>query len=197
MILNLREKDGEALKELVTKADLYVKQAMSREGRVRPMLLIQNLEGTAMMLPNSFTSDQGKDAFVAAGRLMCVAHGAAAAVFVAEGWACLRESGKPLDLSTPPSKSPDRQEVLMVMGESRYEGDRKLLPIVRSTNGRFVGFGEPHRLSDHQLKGRFAQFLPEKYPSREDQRKAKQLLDVVADEKTKDYSCGLDRGVER
>ena len=56
---------------------------------------------------------------------------------------------------------------------------------------------EPHRVSDHKMEGRFAQFLPEKYPSREDQRKAKQVLEMVAAEKTRDHSRGRDRGVER
>ena len=197
MILNLKEQDGEALKELVTKADIYVKQAMTTTGKVQPALLIQNLDGTAMMLPNTLANDKGKDAFAAAGRLMCVAHGAAAAVFVAEAWMALRKAGEPVDLSTPPSKSPNRQEIVMVMGESRYEADRKVLPILRSPGGRFIGFGEPERLSAHKTEGRFAQFLPDKYPTQEEQRKAKRVLEMVAEEQSRDHSRGFDRGCER
>jgi len=83
----------------------------------------------------------------------------------------------------------------MLMGEAWQATSQKLLPIMRSASGRFVGFGEAHKLEADTVKGRFAQFLPEKFPSLEDQEKAKELLQKVVKEVRHDRS--QERGMSR
>ena len=83
----------------------------------------------------------------------------------------------------------------MLMGEAWQATSQKLLPIVRSTSGKFVGFGEAHKLEADTVKGRFAQFLPERYPSLKDQRKAKELLEMLVHEVK--HERGQERGMAR
>ncbi len=83
---------------------------------------------------------------------------------VLEAWAKFAQPGETLDTTEPPSEALDRREVVMLMGESQQGQKRKLLPIVRSDNGRFFGFGESEMPELDELKGRFAQILPEKTP---------------------------------
>ena len=84
--------------------------------------------------------------------------------------------GKRLDLSTPPSQSPDRQEVLIFMGETRHGGCQKMLPMIRSDSGRFVGFGQAPTIECDAVHGRFAKFLPKEYPDLHTQHVAQELL---------------------
>ena len=49
------------------------------------------------------------------------------------------------------------------MGESRDGQKQKFLPIIRSGDGRFFGFGEPELPGHDEMKGRFAQLLPTKF----------------------------------
>jgi hypothetical protein len=66
---------------------------------------------------------------------------------------------------------------------------------MRAGSGKFVGFGEAHSLEADTVKGRFAQFLPEKYPSIEDQQRAKELLHQVVREVK--HERGEERGLSR
>lgn len=87
----------------------------------------------------------------------------------------------------------------MVMGETRYEANRRMLPILRTSSGRFMGLGESPMMDFDRMTGRFAQFLPENYPSMEVQQKAKELFQMVVEERGKERSAerGRDRGFAR
>ncbi len=82
------------------------------------------------------------------------------------------KNDKPLDLSVAPSQSPDRQEVLVIIGETREGHLHRSLPILRARNGKFAGFGEATEIRPDSVEGRFAQFLPEMTPTEEDRKLA-------------------------
>ena len=50
------------------------------------------------------------------------------------------------------------------MGESHTGQKQQFLPIIRSGNGKFFGFGESEVPEMDEMKGRFAQLLPTKIP---------------------------------
>jgi hypothetical protein len=179
MNIDVQEQDREALRQLMAHAEIYATQAMRNNGQVPATLFIKGLEGPLMLRPPSFTDDKSKDRFAAMARLTCLAHGATATVLVAESWLKMAKPGKRLDLSIPPSESPDRQEVLIFMGETRRGGCQKFLPILRDGSGRFLGFGAAPTIDCDEVKGRFAQFLPEHYPDLDVQREARELLNRV------------------
>ena len=108
MIVNRKEWDGEALKELFARAVLCSKVAMTQVGRVFPTLYFHGHDGPGMFIAKDMPDERSKDNFAMTARLMCVAHGADAAVFVAEGWSSVAKKGESLDLFTPPSQRPDR-----------------------------------------------------------------------------------------
>ena len=77
--------------------------------------------------------------------------------------------------------------------------DHALTETLRSSSGRFMGLGEGPAMDCDQMIGRFAQFLPENYPSVEVEQKAKELLQMVVEERGRERSTALgrDRGFER
>jgi hypothetical protein len=81
-------------------------------------------------------------------------------------------------MTEPPSEAFDRQEVIVLMGESHTGQKQKFLPIIRSGNGKFFGFGEPEVPEMDEMNGRFAQLLPTKIPDAELREVAKVMLKV-------------------
>ena len=64
------------------------------------------------------------------------------------------------------------------MGESQTVQKQKILPIIRSGNGKFFGFGEPELPELDTIKGRFTQILPTKVPDTAMRDLAKAMLKV-------------------
>ena len=62
------------------------------------------------------------------------------------------------------------------MGESHAAQKQKFLPIIRSDNGRFFGFGEDKAPPIDNMSGRFAHFLPPKVPNAGARELAKAML---------------------
>ncbi len=52
------------------------------------------------------------------------------------------EPDEVIDLHEPIAKAPDREEFVLLAGECRGGGTKKLLPVMRSEDGRFHRFGE-------------------------------------------------------
>ena len=81
-------------------------------------------------------------------------------------------------MTEPPSEAFDRQEVIVLMGESHSGQKQKFLPIIRSDNGKFFGFGESNTPDMDKMEGRFAQILPPKVADAELREVAKVMLKV-------------------
>jgi hypothetical protein len=64
------------------------------------------------------------------------------------------------------------------MGESREVQKQKFLPIIRSGNGKFFGFGESNVPGADKMTGRFAQILPPKAPAAAMREIARAMLKV-------------------
>jgi len=95
-----------------------------------------------------------------------------------EAWMKTATPGEKLDMTEPPSEAFDRREVVVLMGESRDGQKQKFLPIIRSGNGKFFGFGESDVPGMDEMKGRFAQILPPKVLDAELREVAKVMLKV-------------------
>lgn len=189
------DKGREALEGLMKDAELFVTRHMRENGGCPPALFIHGEEGNAILRADALPSDRSKENFANVAHLMCVAHAADASVFVSEGWVVVRQPNKQLDLSQPPSKAPDRQEILMMMGESRQGGIQKLMPILRDQQGKFLGFGETRQIGADKAHGRFAGFIQEEMPTREMQNRAKKLLETAGVVQTERKEEGRGRGM--
>jgi hypothetical protein len=169
----------QTLDDLLAQAAHYVEFCMRNGGRVPPTLFLIGAEGSAMFIPENLADNGAKDDFATTARLLCIAHAATATVLALEAWIKSATPGEKLDVTEPPSEAFDRREVVVLMGESRDGRKQKILPIIRSGNGNFFGFGDPD-LPDgiDQMKGRFAQILPPKVPDAQLCEIAKAMLQV-------------------
>ena len=101
------------------------------------------------------------------------------AVMVSEGWMVVAKLGEAVDLNKPPSQSPYRREVIVLMGEEREGQQSKFLPIIRNDRGEFRGLGESEMPQVDAVKGRFTQFLPPHAPSAQERAMAENMLRAV------------------
>ncbi len=168
----------QTLDDLLASAECYAKNAFRKTGAMPPTLFLIGADGPQMMIPESLEDDAAKNDFATNARLMCIAHGATACVMALEAWAKFAKVDEIFDVNEPPSEAFDRREVVLLMGEDRTGQKQKFLPIVRSGNGKFFGFGEQSSLSPDETQGRFAQILPPRVPAESERLLAEAMLKV-------------------
>ena len=178
----------QSLADLLANAEHYARFCMENSGRITPALLFLSSQGGGMAIPDSLANEKAKEEFANLARLTCVAHAASACVMVVEAWAKFARPNEPLDTTEAPSEAIDRQEFVILMGESRSGHRRRFLPIVRSGNGKFFGFGDAQEFGA-EMQGRFASILPPKEPDAATQAIAKALLQAkIEGEQTEEDS---------
>ena len=168
----------QTLDDLLAQAEHYANYSMRNLGRVPPTLFLIGADGPVIFIPENLADDGAKDDFATTARLLCIAHAATATVMTLEAWMKAATPGEKLDMTEPPSEAFDRREVVVLMGESRDGQKQKFLPIIRSDNGKFFGFGESDVPSMDKIEGRFAQILPPKVPDNEMRLLAQTMLQV-------------------
>jgi hypothetical protein len=151
---------------------------MRNSGKMSPTLFLIGADGPMMFVPGSLTDENEKDAFATTSRLMCIAHAATVAVMALEAWMKTAKPNEDFDMTEPPSESFDRQEVIVLMGEAQASQKQKFLPIIRSGNGKFFGFGDSNTPNLDKMEGRFAGILPPKVATDEHRALAKAMLKI-------------------
>ena len=151
---------------------------MRNSGKMSPTLFLIGADGPLMFVPASLVDADEKDAFANTARLVCIAHAATVIVMALEAWMKTATPGEKLDTTEAPSEAFNRQEVIVLMGESHGGQKQKFLPIIRSGNGKFFGFGESNMPSLDKIEGRFAQILPPKVADDQMRLLAKTMLKV-------------------
>ena len=168
----------ESLDDLLAQAEHYAGFCMRNSGKMSPTLFLIGVDGPLMFVPASLVDTDEKDAFATTARLVCIAHGATIIVMALEAWMKTATPGEKLDMTEPPSEAFDRQEVIVLMGESQGGQKQKFLPIIRNGNGKFFGFGDSNMPSLDKIEGRFAQILPPKVADDQMRLLAKTMLKV-------------------
>ena len=168
----------ESLDDLLAQAEHYANCSMRNVGRVPPTLFLIGPDGPLMFMPESLADEREKDDFATVARLMCIAHAATSVVLALEAWAKFATPGEKFDETERPSEAFDRREFVILMGESHSGLKQKFLPIIRSGNGKFFGFGECEVPPMDELTGRFTHLLPTKVPDATRRDLAKAMLKV-------------------
>jgi len=168
----------ETLDDLLAQAAHYAEYCMRSSGRLPPTLFLIGADGPLIFMPQNLANDAAKDDFATTARLICIAHAATACVMALEAWAKFAVPGEKLDLTERPSEAFDRREFVILMGEDRAGQKRNFLPIIRSGNGKFFGFGDPENPASDTMEGRFAQILPPKTPDDQIRQIAQAMLKV-------------------
>ncbi len=135
-------KEPTDLETLAGYAEGYAEFAMKNIGRVPPTMLPVSPEGLLHFIPESLADERAKNDFANIGRLICAAYGATSMVMILKSWVTMAKPGHELDVETPPSEAFDREEFVVVMGESLGRKTQRFLPILRTDVGGFFGFGE-------------------------------------------------------
>ncbi len=152
---------------------------MRKGGQVPPAMFAESPHGPLHFVPHTLKDERAKNNFANIARLICVAYAATAAVLVLESWIKMAKPGETLDATTPPSESPDRQEVVVLVGESAGQQKHKLLPILRTDAGGFFGFGQFDGPELDKFQGRFSQILAPKQPDAQGRKLARLMLKAL------------------
>jgi hypothetical protein len=151
----------EALDQLLLHVEPRLEDFMREEGHLDPTLFTVSPEGLFIYAPGPLNEVSEKDCFAANARLICAAQGVTAVVLALEAWVLEAQPGQRFDRSALPSQSPDRQEVICLLGEARNRvSHQKLFPIMRDSLGRFSCLGQPRVLPPGPAEGRFGHLLP-------------------------------------
>ncbi len=174
-------KNLKSLENLLQQAEHYAEFMMSGSaGMVPPTLMALTPEGFLMHIAGRNSTEQDKDRLAKVLRLIAASYKASAVVTIMESWILVpKRRGQEVDLSVLPSQSPDREEVVLIAGESREGTAHRFLFIQRDSSGKFAGFGTSLLPEDGKLEGRFAGLMPPKEPTDEMAATARNLLKVM------------------
>jgi hypothetical protein len=171
----------EPLATLLKQAEHYANFMMrGPAGTVPATLMALTPEGFVMHVPQKFGNEAEKDRFAKIGRLLALGYRADAIAIISESWIVVpKRRGMPLDMSVPPSQSPDREEVVAIMAEGNHRASQRLLFIQRDSFGSFSGFGASLLPEVDHVEGRFAGLMPPKAPTDEMTATARNLLKTM------------------
>jgi hypothetical protein len=149
---------------------------MRTTGSVPPTVIADTDEGYVFCMPSELADDAAKDRFAEVTRLFAIAQTARSLVMVVEAWAKLPDARGHLDTEIPPSQSPDRKEVVVLMLEDHSRNATVMLPILRDAGGAFTEFGDPGPMHFGESVGRFSGLMPRNKPSVREAAQAKAAL---------------------
>ena len=151
-----------ALQPLIAEATRYARVTMKKSGFLAPMMMASTDQGIILFSPESMSDTGAKDDFANKIKLITASYGASAVVLILESWITRAKVGEKLDTETPPSESYDREEVVVLIGQSAQGSITHLLPIHRLGNGKFWNLGDAEEMPADTFEGRFASLLPPK-----------------------------------
>lgn len=173
---NRRQENPQGLEPLARQATDYALHMMRTTGSVPPTVIADTDEGYVFCMPSELADDAAKDRFAEVTRLFAIAQAASSLVMVVEAWARVPEARGHLDTETPPSQSPDRREVVVLMLEGHSRNATVMLPILRDADGVFTAFGDPGPMHFGESVGRFSGLMPKNKASVREAAQAKSTL---------------------
>jgi hypothetical protein len=167
------------LEALITEATRYARFTMKMSGCLAPMMMAATEQGIILFSPDRLSDTGAKDDFANKVRLITASYGASAVVLILESWITKAKADEPLDTLTPPSESYDREEVVVLIGQSPQGNTTHLLPIHRLGNGKFWNLGDAEDMPADSFEGRFAGLLSPKPSDDKTRQMGKVLLEAM------------------
>ena len=167
------------LHDLIAEATRYAQFAMRKSGSLAPMMMAATEEGLMLFTPDKLMDTGAKDDFANKVRLITASYGASAVVLILESWVTRAKKGEPLDITTPPSESYDREEVVVLIGQAPQGNITHLLPIHRLGNGKFWNLGDAQEMAADSFEGRFAGMLPPRPVDERTRQMGRVLLEAM------------------
>lgn len=148
------------LDAILQEATRYARFTMKKSGCLAPIMMAATDQGIIFFSPDKMSDTGAKDDFANKVRLITGSYGATAVVLIVESWITKAKADEPLDTLTPPSESYDREEVVVLIGQSPQGSITRLLPIHRLGNGKFWNLGDAEEMPAESFEGRFTKLLP-------------------------------------
>ena len=168
-----------AIEELMEKAEFHADESLHVGCNVTPTLYIRCHDGTTTGYTlGDEINDKNKKALATNTGLMCLAHGAEAAVLCIEAGMRRDEKCKTDDLSAPAAGSSEQQEIVILLGESREESFQRVLPILRMDDGQYFRFGKERDIHEAKVEGQIGTFLSAEIPDEQARQEAKSVLEA-------------------
>ena len=168
-----------SLDSLIAEATRYARFTMKQSGCLAPIMMAATEQGLILFSPDSLSDTGAKDDFANKVRLITASYSASAVVLILESWITKAKAGEKLDTETPPSESYDREEVVVLIGQSPQGNITHLLPIHRLGNGKFWNLGDAEDMPADSFEGRFAGMLPPKPADEKTWQMGKILLEAM------------------
>lgn len=168
-----------SLRSLITEATRYAQFMMKKSGSLAPMMMAATDQGLILFSPDSLSDTGAKDDFANKVRLITASYGAFAVVLILESWITKAKVGEKLDMTTPPSESYDREEIVVLIGQAPQGNITHLLPIHRLGNGKFWNLGDAQEMAADSFEGRFAGMLPPKPVDEKTRQMGRVLLEAM------------------
>jgi hypothetical protein len=167
------------LQSLIAEAMRYAGFTMKQSGFLAPIMMASTDKGIILFSPDKMSDTGAKDDFANKVRLITASYGASAVVLIVESWITKAKADEPLDTLTPPSESYDREEVVVLIGQSPQGNMTHLLPIHRLGNGKFWNLGDAEDMPADSFAGRFSGLLPPKSVDEKTRQMGKVLLEAM------------------
>jgi hypothetical protein len=167
------------LPDLIEEATRYARFTMKKSGCLAPVMMASTKQGLILFTPDSLSDTGAKDDFANKVRLITASYGADAVVLILESWITKAKSGENFDAETPPSESHDREEVVVLIGQSPQGNITRLLPIHRLGNGKFWNLGDAEEMVADSFSGRFTELLPPKPSDEKTRQMGRMLLEAM------------------
>ena len=167
------------LETLIAEATRYARFTMKKNSYLVPVMMATTEHGIILFSPDKMSDTGAKDDFANKVRLITGSYSASAVVLILESWIIKAKVGEKLDTDTPPSESYDREEVVVLIGQSPQGNITRLLPIHRLGNGKFWNLGDAEEMAADSFSGRFAELLPPKPSDEKPRQMGKALLQAM------------------
>lgn len=176
-VTTMNEKQNSPLQPLIAKATGYANFIMRKFGHIPPTLLAEARDGLILCVPERMENDKAKDAFTNIARLIAAAYAPKGVVMILESWMTrARPGGEPV---LPPSKAPDREEVVVLQAEGPKSYATAILSIQRDWDGKFTGLENMDIPQFDEIAGRFTVIFPPKPLSEEQRELARMALGLI------------------
>jgi len=168
--------DESPLAEIMEKAENYVRVTMSRFGEVPPTLIMVGRHGISGFSRDDLSDEAKKQEFVTTSRMICIAEKVQAAVFCSGGFMRAHKKGEVVALA--PDDSLGRDEVVLLVGEEADWNVQRILPVQRSDEDEFLGFGKEREIKGGKVAGEFGHFLAQQAPDEAMRLEAERYLEA-------------------
>ena len=152
---------------------------MKTSGCLVPVMMASTEQGLILFTPDSLSDTGAKDDFANKVRLITASYGANAVVLILESWITKAMPGENFDAEISPSESYDREEVVVLIGQSPRGNITRLLPIHRLGNGKFWNLGDAEDMPADSFEGRFSVLLPPKPVDEKNRQMGMMLLQAM------------------